>query len=377
MNILTLKGILIKKNVLTMSTSSITSIFSSKRYKTIVVIVVTVTLILSLMIINPISELKYILEPEISWDFFTDLIWFLILGWAITETAVYVSYFLDKILPWEKSSLKRFFLQLFVQGILVMIVMTLLLVVTDLLIYSESNDSDVDWMGYRQMIFVSIVLSLIITAIHTGDHLLLNWKKSIIEAAELKQNTLQSQLQSLKLQLDPHFMFNNFSTLSSLISENPAGAQEFLDALSEVHRYMLYNLDKNIISLQEELDFIASYIYLIKIRFSDNLNIDISGMDGFLDKGIPPTTLQLLIENAVKHNIASRSQPLHIKIYQENNQILVVNNIQKLPSTISSSKIGLKNIINRYKLLSTKAPEIVETQFDFVVKVPLLPLNHF
>jgi two-component system LytT family sensor kinase len=354
-----------------------TSIFSSKRYKTIVVFVVTVVMILSLVIINPISELNYILEPAISWEFFTDLIWFLILGWAITETAVYVSYFLDKVLPWEQSSLKRFFLQLLVQSMLVMIVMTLLLIITDLLIDTDSKDSDVDWMGYRQMIFVSIVLSLIITAIHTGSHLLLNWKKSIIEAAELKQNTLQSQLQSLKLQLDPHFMFNNFSTLSSLISENPAGAQEFLDALSEVHRYMLYNLDKNIISLQEELDFIASYIYLIKIRFSENLNIDISDMDGFLDKGIPPTTLQLLIENAVKHNIASRSQPLHIKIYQENNYILVVNNIQKMPSAISSSKIGLKNIINRYKLLSSKAPEIVETQFDFVVKVPLLPLNHF
>ena len=323
------------------------------------------------------NERGYILKLEVSWEFFTDLIWFTVLGWAITETAIFVSYYLDRLLPWEQYSVKRFFLQLLIQCILVMAVMTLLLVITDLFISINPEDPNNDWMGYRQMIFISIVLSLIVTAIHTGSHLLLNWKKSIIEAAELKQTTLQSQLQSLKLQLDPHFMFNNFSTLSSLIAENQAGAQDFLDSLSEVHRYMLYNLDKNIISLKEELDFISSYIYLIKIRFAENLNIDITGMENFLDKGIPPTTLQLLIENAVKHNIASRSHPLHIRIFPEDNYILVVNNIQKMPSPISSSKIGLKNITNRYKLLSAKAPEIIQTDFNFIVKVPLLPINTF
>lgn len=360
-----------------MTANSFTSIFSSGFYRMIMVFVVTIALIFSMMIINPISELRYILKLEISWESFTDLIWFMILGWSITETAILVSYILDKLLPWEQSSVKRFFLHLLVQCILVMAVMTLLLVITDIFVPLDLEGINSDWTGYRQMIFISIVLSLIVTAINTGSRLLLNWKKSIIEAAELKQTTLQSQLQSLKLQLDPHFMFNNFSTLSSLISENQAGAQDFLDSLSEVHRYMLYNLDKNIISLKEELDFITSYIYLIKIRFAENLNINITGMENFLDKGIAPTTLQLLIENAVKHNIASRSQPLHIKIFPEDNYILVVNNIQRMPSPISSSQIGLKNIINRYKLLSAKTPEIIQTQFDFVVKVPLLPLNTF
>lgn len=360
-----------------MTASPFTSIFNSKLYRIVVVFVVTIILILSMMIINPLNERGYILKVEVSWEFFTDLIWFTVLGWAITETAIVVSYYLDRLLPWEQYSVKRFFLQLLIQCILVMAVMTLLLVITDLFISANPEDPDNDWMGYRQMIFISIVLSLIVTAIHTGSHLLLNWKKSIIEAAELKQTTLQSQLQSLKLQLDPHFMFNNFSTLSSLISENQAGAQDFLDSLSEVHRYMLYNLDKNIISLKEELDFISSYIYLIKIRFAENLNIDITGMENFFYKGIPPTTLQLLIENAVKHNIASRSQPLHIRIFPEDNYILVVNNIQKMSSPISSSKIGLKNITNRYKLLSAKTPEIIQTDFNFIVKVPLLSINTF
>lgn len=358
-----------------MTSRHINSIFSSKLYRVALAFIVTIALIFSLMIINPIGELNYILKFEFSWESFIDLAWFFIFGSAITETGLLVSHYLDKHLPWEQFSFKRFFLQLLAQCILVTAIMTLLLYVTNLMIPLDPDDLGPDWVGFRQMIFISIVLSLIVTSVHVGNHLLFNWKNSIIEAAELKQTVLQSQLQSMKLQLDPHFMFNNFSALSSLISENQAMAQHFLNCLSEVHRYMLYNLDRNIIPLKDELDFITSYIYLIKIRFSENLQIEITGIEDILDKGIPPTTLQLLIENAVKHNIASRNQPLHIKIFPEGNYLLVVNNIQKIQSTIASSKIGLKNIINRYKLLSAKIPEIIQTEFDFVVKVPLLPLS--
>jgi sensor histidine kinase YesM len=336
---------------------------------------VAIVLVFSLIIINPLSELNYILALEFSWNTFTDLLWFGLLGWVITESSILVSSYLDRLLPWEQFSGKRFFLQLLAQCICVVVLMSFLLWLTDFLLTPNEGNTEEDWMGFRQVLFISIILSFIVTAIHTGNHLIVNWKNSITEANELKQSSLQSQLQSLKLQLDPHFMFNNFSTLSSLISESPVEAQLFLERLSEVHRYMLYNLDRNIIPLKEELDFISAYIYLIKIRFSENLQIEVAGVEDFLHKGIPPITLQLLIENAVKHNIASRSQPLHIRIFPENDQLLVVNNIQRMPSSLPSSRIGLKNIINRYKLLSGQLPEITETDFDFVVKVPLLPLN--
>ncbi|MBB5634404.1 sensor histidine kinase YesM [Pedobacter cryoconitis] len=357
-----------------MTSKQAVSIFSSGIFRVILPLIVTSVLIFSMMIINPISERNYILEPELSRDFFMDLIWFITLGWAITEIGIIISYYLDQWLPWVQFSVKRFFLQLFIQCVLVIAVMTSLWYVTDL-VPPYYDGAENDWVGYRQMIFVSIVLSLIVTAVHIGSYLLLNWKNAIVEAAELKQTTLQSQLQSLKLQLDPHFMFNNFSTLSSLIAENQSEAQQFLDCLSEVHRYMLYNLERNVIPLKEELDFITSYIYLIKIRFSENLKIEVTIKEDLLNQGIPPTTLQLLIENAVKHNIASRSQPLHIRISSAGNTICVANNIQKLPSCIGSSKIGLKNIINRYKLLSAKLPEIIQTAHEFVVKIPLLPLK--
>lgn len=141
----------------------------------------------------------------------------------------------------------------------------------------------------------------------------------MLEAAELKQANLQAQLQIMKAQLNPHFMFNNFSVLSGLISENKDGALQFLDRLSIVYRYMTNNLSRNIISFREELHFIEAYIYLIKIRFADNLHITVNIPAEFEESGIPPSTLQLLLENAVKHNIASRVQPLfiHIRIQEQ------------------------------------------------------------
>jgi len=139
-----------------------------------------------------------------------------------------------------------------------------------------------------------------------------------------------------------------------------------------VHRYMLINLEKNTISLKAELAFVKAYSYLIKIRFASNLRIEIDIPTDLHTLDIPPTTLQLLIENAIKHNIASRKHPLYIKIYAKDRAIYVVNNLQKIPSPLHSSKIGLKNIINRYKLLSDDVPVVTETAYDFTVKLPLI-----
>ncbi|RQO75653.1 hypothetical protein DBR43_09965 [Pedobacter sp. KBW06] len=358
-----------------MTSGNVPILLNHRLYKFILIVVVTFVLIFSMMIINPLNEFDNILKLELTWDTIMDIIWFMAMGWSITECSLFISYHLDRLLPWELFSGKRFFIQLFAQCICVMGMMTLLMALTNILIALDNKPVEDDWVAFRQMLLISVILSLIISAIHTGNHLIENWKNSIIEAADLKQATLQSQLQTLKLQLDPHFMFNNFSTLSSLISENQKDAQRFLERLSEVHRYMLANLDKNIIPLKDELSFIESYIYLIKIRFSENLQIQVNDVKQYFYTGIPPTTLQLLVENAVKHNIASRHTPLYIRIYPEDDYLVVANNIQPIPHPIFSSKIGLKNINNRYKLLSQKLPVVIETEFDFVVKVPLLPLN--
>lgn len=347
------------------------------KFRIIVMMVVTVGLILSLVLINPLEQWRSIFEYSTFRQAILDLLWFVAMGWVITECSLLVSRWLDPVLPWERKPARRIFIQLFLQMILISLLVTFFLFITFSLL--ESTDQAMtsnDWLGLQQVLFVSVVLSLLTTGIFTGNHLLHKWRNSLLEAAELKQANLQAQLQIMKAQLNPHFMFNNFSVLSGLISENKDGALQFLDRLSIVYRYMTNNLSRNIISLREELHFIEAYIYLIKIRFADNLHITVNIPAEFEDSGIPPSTLQLLLENAVKHNIASRVQPLFIHIgIQDNNSLVVTNNLQRISYSIPSTELGLQNIINRYKLLSAEVPEIKETEKEFLVKVPLLPLQ--
>nr|WP_121271915.1 histidine kinase [Pedobacter schmidteae] len=344
-------------------------------FKISVSFITGIFMVLLLIFINPISELKNIINLELSVWTFAEVLWFYIIGWSIVELSLLISRTMEWFIPWEVSARKRFFVQLLVQCIAVLTILMLLIAVTDLLFASDGENLEDDSVGFRQILFISVVLSTVVTTIHSVNYLINKWKESILEAANLKQVVMESQLQSLKSQLDPHFLFNNFSALSSLIDEDKEKAQAFLESLSQVHRYMLFNLDKNIVPLKNELEFINTYIYLIKIRFGNNLDIWIDDINEVEDKGIPPIALQILIENAVKHNIASKSHPLKIKVFIEGEMIVVSNNLQKMPGQAYSSKIGLQNIVDRYTLLSEKKPLILESDQEFTVKLPLLNLS--
>jgi hypothetical protein len=348
-----------------------------RKFRLVVAPLITLTMIFSLLIINPLEEWKLIYQVRNVWQALADFLWFMVMGCGITECSLVVSRLLDPLLPWERWPGRRFLVQLLSQIAGIMVLISLVLFVPFILENDHQDMTSDDWVGLQQIFFISIVLSLITTAIFTGIYLIAKWRATILEAAGLKQANLQAQLQSLKAQLDPHFMFNNFSTLSSLISENQQDALLFLDHLSNVYRYMANNLSLNIISLKEEMDFIDAYIYLIKIRFADNLEITVNIPEQYHYKGIPPITLQLLIENAVKHNVASRTNPLHINIaVADDGRLMISNNMQRIRYVIPSAGIGIRNITNRYRLLSAEIPDITETETMFIVKVPLLPLNH-
>lgn len=353
-----------------------TKLFNGWIFKLSTSFIISSGLVLSLIFINPISELKNIIMLELSVDGLFEIIWFFILGWSILELSLFISRIMEKLIPWEISARKRFIVQLIVQCLAIVSVLMIFIFITELMFFTEEGEEfDDDLVGLRQFLFIIIILSLVVTTIHSGHYLINKWKDSILETSKLKQVVLESQLQSLKLQLDPHFLFNNFSTLSSLIADDQDKAQDFLESLSQVHRYMLFNLDKNVVSLKSELEFIASYIYLIKIRFRNNLDIHIADIYDSDHKGIPPIVLQILIENAVKHNIATKNSPLKIQIFADQEFIVISNNLQRIPDISHSSKIGLRNIIDRYTLLSEKQPLILETKNEFTVKLPLLDLN--
>lgn len=196
-------------------------------------------------------------------------------------------------------------------------------------------------------------------------------QKDSLEIEKLKQAQLAANLSSLKEQLSPHFLFNTLNTLSSLTKEQQV--KDFVAELASVYRYVLQYRDIDKATLQQEISFIESYLYIIKARLEDAIQVDVSVDDSILSSGIAPLTLQLLIENAIKHNVASASRQLRITIKNERNDFLVVtNNIQPKSSVQFSTGIGLSNVMQRYHLLFSREIIIERSDTCFTVKLPIV-----
>jgi len=304
----------------------------------------------------------------------------LLFSFIIVRGSIYISARLNRYLPWVKTPAWRALTQLVAQlalavvwiGIYQTVIAYFLHDVNILtLVNSEAATPEIKFILWR-VFFASILVSLFVSVIITGRAFRLKTDEMALHASELKRIAMQAELESLKLQLDPHFMFNNFSALSELIEEDKAQAQSFVEHLSRVYRYMVQNINHDVITLQKELKFIESYNYLINIRHGNNVIIDIKIPESKAQKKIPPITLQLLIENAMKHNIASEGQPLHISIFADDDYLVVTNKLQKIMTAPLSAKIGLENIKARYRIVSGLEPIIEQTDSSFFVRLPLL-----
>ena len=189
----------------------------------------------------------------------------------------------------------------------------------------------------------------------------------------LQKENLQSQFDVLKQQVNPHFLFNSLNVLTSLIKLEPDLAEKFSEQLSKVYRYVLENKDNELVDLNTELNFLDAYIFLLNIRFVDKLNVNLNIPEKNRNDQIIPLAMQLLIENAIKHNVMSKSNPLVIDIFiDDNNYLNVINNLQERPSQIASTGVGLKNILNRYQLLKLTIPTFKKTENQFVAKIQLV-----
>lgn len=232
---------------------------------------------------------------------------------------------------------------------------------------------ELTWDRYLQDLQKSSYITLVFVLLYESNYFFTQWKKSLLEAEKLKTQQLRSQFESLRNQISPHFLFNSLNTLASLIPENANLAVNFTEELARVYRYILQNKDKELISLQTELDFAKSYTFLQKNRFGDNLQISFEIEDKHLQMKVAPFTLQMLIENAIKHNIISKQKPLTIEVIMaKENFLMVKNNLQKKNSVRNSTKIGLENIRKRYEYLSNQSIEIIQTTQNFSVLFPLI-----
>jgi len=287
---------------------------------------------------------------------------------AIFETGIQLTLLLNKKFSWEGRVRTRFV----VQSVLHVGIITCILV----LFFQISFPArfQYDQLGFQQSIILGIIFSLLVTTVFTLEYYFYKWNDSRMEVSETRKNAIQAQLDALKLQLDPHFLFNNLSTLTSLIEEDQKLAVDYVISLSSIYRYMLSNRVQNIILVSEELEFIRAYLFLYRIRYADAISIVMPQLNSYADKGIAPLTLQLLVENAIKHNLFSRKLPLLIEIYFDDGYIVVRNNRTPKQEGGTGSRMGLKNISERYILLGHIEPLVLETDEYFIVKVPLLDL---
>lgn len=218
----------------------------------------------------------------------------------------------------------------------------------------------------------SLTISVTVTAIFYIAYYQRNKQENKVKEQKVIAGTASAKFDALKNQLDPHFLFNSLNVLTSLIDENPESAQKFTTSLSKVYRYVLEQKNKDLVTVDEELQFAKTYMSLLKMRFEDSIIFDIPEQAKNPEAKVVPLALQLLLENAVKHNTVTSSKPLHIKIYEDQGHLVVENNLQTKQVVKKSSGVGLNNIKQRYQLLTNKQVSITENKIYFKVAIPML-----
>jgi two-component system, LytTR family, sensor kinase len=240
----------------------------------------------------------------------------------------------------------------------------------------SGNDSSNFFKGnFLWMHVFYIILSFGVSAFLHARGFMIEWKNSAKQETTKQQivaKTETAKFESLKNQLDPHFLFNSLNVLTSLIGENPNQAEKFTTKLSKVYRYVLEQRNKDLVPIQEELKFAKTYMQLLGMRFEDAVQFNIPESISNNDLKIVPLSLQLLLENAVKHNVVSSSKPLIINIYEQDDYLVIENNINPKEAIGKSTKVGLQNIADRYGLITQRGVKIDNNNKTFKVSLPLL-----
>jgi sensor histidine kinase YesM len=289
----------------------------------------------------------------------------------------------NKILPWSRWGNIRFFLHL-VAGL------SYLLLLINATYYSIKVLLTELPPTYEQLVVMNVwgaAIFIPVFSIYFSLHFLRHWRKSELDIERFQKEHIRSQLESLRTHLDPHFLFNNLNILSSLIDKESSDrskrsddktSRTFITKFAEVYRAILRTKSDDLILLSEEVEFISSYIYLIKTRFENNIQfeIELNGQTG--KRVLPPLTLQMLIENAIKHNLITETRPLKIRLFQPNENSLVVSNtLNRKTSDVPTglTQTGIANIRKRYSHFTAQEVRVTETATHFEVSVPLLQIE--
>jgi len=276
--------------------------------------------------------------------------------------------FLWRKYPWEKKP-----------GLHLLISITFLISLSFFMIFliylinaAFNEDLDNYWQLMKGVNVAMVLIAFFTTSVYEGIYLFKKWKKSLVMTSLLEKENIQAQFEALKNQINPHFLFNSLSTLSSIIPEDRDKAVEFVNKFSKIYRYVLDVKDEIVVELKDELEFVSSYFFLQKIRFGENLVLVNTIDESVLNKFVLPLSVQQLIENAIKHNEISDEYSLTITISNNQKSLFVRNNIRQISGDVNSTKTGLENLTERYNLISDLTPQFTIENNEFVAELPFL-----
>jgi LytS/YehU family sensor histidine kinase len=290
---------------------------------------------------------------------------------TLWSASSYNTFWLDKFIPWLKNPLKRTIYSVISIVAFTIIVVTMVDLILDLIFLQKTIEEALSEqsMSYSGALLVTFAINIVMH----GRAFLLAWRQSSIDVEQLQTKNVQAQYQSLKNQVNPHFLFNSLNALSSLVYDDQDKAVDFIRKLSSVYRYVLDKKDSELVSVEDELKFTEDFMFLQKIRFGENIHFEVikKTNEGYL----PPLALQLLVENAIKHNVISESYPLTIRITVEHGFCTIFNS-KKEKLSKDSTGIGLKNLRARYTYLTKKEIQISDNDDTFKVTLPILNSKH-
>ncbi|NOU62120.1 sensor histidine kinase [Marinifilum caeruleilacunae] len=293
---------------------------------------------------------------------------YLILFNLNTEFNYYLDKYLNNHLPWFFNNTKRVILQFSC-----MILSTLIIIGIPFVIWYIKIGQSLSYPISTVILFITFLIFLLnFMGIPVAINFHRQMQKYSLEVEQLKREKLKADYKVLQNQVDPHFLFNNFNVLIAEISYNPDKAIEFTRKLSKVYRYVLQSKNHDLIEVDQELQFIKSYIYLHQVRIGNALNFSLNVSDAALNKQLPPLTLQILVENAIKHNIANDKNPLNVSIQSCDDNTLIVKNNLNPKSELHSTFTGLSNIKSRYELLKKEGFSVEQNLSHFTVRIPLI-----
>ncbi|PXY42642.1 histidine kinase [Flavobacterium cheongpyeongense] len=286
----------------------------------------------------------------------------------------FLNVLLDKKWDWlDQTNLRVYY------GIIVTILYTVPVVLgINYYIFVYLQNLPIDKFFSERMIWIHlfyIILSLAVSTFMQARSFMVKWKQASkfeITQQKIIAGTANAKFESLKNQIDPHFLFNSLNVLSSLIEENPDNAQRFTTSLSKIYRYVLEQKDKELVSVEDELSFAKTYMNLLKMRFENSLFYELPATVINPDAKVVPLSLQLLLENTVKHNVVSEQKPLHIRIFIDGDCLAVQNDFQKKEVLQDRQGVGLQNIVNRYAIITNRKVLIEQNEQTFTVKIPIL-----